>query len=71
MGVSWGPILAIGIILALMFAAILPRRPGTGRKLAEKDKAEEDSQKVALGVFSFFFFLFLVLVFAAVLFGYR
>lgn len=67
MGVSWGPIVAIGIILALMFAAILPRHPRTDR---HPDSTEEVAQKAALGIFSVFFFLFLIFAFSVIIYAY-
>lgn len=67
MGVSWGPIMAIGIILALMFAAILPRRP---RAEKNPDSTEEVAQKAALGLFSVFFFLFLIFALSVIIFAY-
>ena len=66
MGVSWGPIVAIGIILALLLATVLPRRP----KPKKEPSQEELTQKTALGLFSIVFFFLLIVLFTVIIAGY-
>lgn len=67
MGVHWGPIVAIGIILALMLAAILPRRP----RADETQTPEEVVEKSVVGLFGIFFFIFLVFALTMIVIGFR
>jgi hypothetical protein len=67
MGVSWGPIVAIGFILALMLAAILPRRS----KVKRTQSQEEAARETAVGVFGVFFFLLIFVALATVVIGYN
>lgn len=67
MGVSWLPIVAIGIILALLLAAILPRRPKVNPAPTPE---EEDAEETAAGLFGVFFFLLLFVLLAATVVGY-
>lgn len=62
MGVSWLPIVAIGVILLLLLAAVLPRESRTGRTRSE----EAEIQGAAAGVFGLFFFLLLIAVVALI-----
>lgn len=67
MGVSWLPIVAIGIILALLLAAILPRHP----KVNPAKTSDEVAKETTAGLFGGFFFLLLFVTLAAFVMGYN
>lgn len=67
MGVSWLPIVAIGIILTLLFAAILPRPP----KVDPAKTRDEVAEETVVGLFGGFFFLLLFVALAAIVIGYN
>ncbi|MFP4353268.1 MAG: hypothetical protein ACLFRP_09300 [Puniceicoccaceae bacterium] len=66
MGVSWLPIVAIGVILVLLLAAVLPRESRTGRTRGE----EEDLRRTAAGIFGLFFFLLLIVAVTLIVVAY-
>lgn len=69
MGVSWVPIIFIGLTLALLLAAVSPRRSKvTPVKL--DDSPEEEVQQGALAVFGLMFFFLLILAFSIIIAGY-
>lgn len=69
MGVSWVPIIFTGLALALLLAAVSPRRPKvTPIKL--DDSPEEEVQQGALAVFGLMFFFLLILAFSIIIAGY-
>lgn len=65
-GIAWVPIVAIGLILALLIAAVSPRgrRHVSVRPARPGEEAEEEEEGAAL--FGVFFFLLLVVAIVAV-----
>lgn len=65
MGITWVPILLLGLFLALMVAAVSPRRPRRRSKLTP----EEEEVPYTAGLFGVSFFLLLVLAVALFVMG--
>jgi Na+/proline symporter len=68
MGIYWLPYLFMGVIIALLLAALIPpRQPHT---MKEADERATEADIVAASAFSVFFWIFLLVLILAILAGY-
>ena len=65
MEISWVPVVAIGILLALLIAAVSPRRPRPTS--IDATETEEDVAAGAAALFGFSFFVLLLLSLAVII----